>query len=127
MNLRTKLTLAVVAFLAIGLGIVWFRFHQPGWVKGGLGFIGKNSGHVFVREERNKITWQEGDLVKNWTGRPRSEAETIYFDGHEVYPFSWSRAFSRKGFVIRFLPNRVEVFDLQHLDGDYYSPREFPK
>ena len=125
MKLRTKVASAMIVLLAVGLSVVWIRFHQPGWVKGGLGFIGKNSGHVFMREERNKITWREGDQVFNWTGSLRTQAETIYFDGHKVYPFSWNRVFYRKGSVIRFLPNRIEVFDLEHLNGVSYSPREF--
>jgi hypothetical protein len=126
MKLQTKLSSALVVLLAIGLGYGWRRFHQPGRVKDGWAFIGKNSGCVFVSEERNKITWEEADQVLGWTGRLRSEAETVYFDGHRVYPFSWSRVFPPKGFIIRFLPQRIEVFDLGHLNGKGYSPRELP-
>ncbi len=128
MNLRTKRSLALLVLLvALGLGYGWFRFHQPGLATDGLGLIGKHSGTVFLREERNKITWQEDEQVLGWTGRPRSEVETVYFDGRRVYPMSLGRVLTGKGFVIRFRPQRIEVFDLEHLSGEYYSPRELTK
>jgi hypothetical protein len=123
MKLRFKLALALAAVLAFGLVLGWNRFHQPGWVRGGIGFIGNTSGHVIVRDERNQIQWLEGGIVRRWTGKQRTESETVYFDGHKVHHFSWGRAISRKGAVIRFLPHRIEVFDLEHLDGEYYAPR----
>ncbi len=127
MKLHIKRSLALVAILALGLGYGWFRFHQQGRAKDGLLSIGKGSGVVFASEERNRITWQEADEVRGWTGRPRSEAETICFDGHRVVPFSLARMLSGKGFIIRFQPNRIEVFDLEHWRGEDYAPRESPK
>jgi hypothetical protein len=47
----------------------------------------------------------------------------VYFDRHEVHRASWAGVFSRKGFLIRFLPGRVDVIDLEDLRGEYYSPR----
>jgi hypothetical protein len=127
MNPRIKRSLALVALLmALGMGYGWFRFHQPGLAKDGLGLLGKHSGGVCLGEERNKVTWQEDDQVLGWTGRPRSEAETVYFDGRRVYPMTLGRALARKGFVIRFSPQRIQVFDLEHLSGEYYSPRGLP-
>jgi len=124
MTFRFKLALATALVLATGLVYGWNRFHQQGRVRGGVGFIGATSGHVFIRDERNQIQWQGGGAVHHWTGKSRIEPETVYFDGQKVYPFSWGRAVSRKGAVIRFLPHRIEVFDLEHLDGEYYSPRD---
>ncbi len=124
MKLRFNLILALTAVLAIVLVVGWNRFHHPGWVRGGVGFIGNTSGHVFIFDERNQIQWQEGGAVHRWTGKPSTETETVYFDGHKVYRFSWDRAVSRKGAVIRFQPHRIEVFDLEQLEGEYYSPRD---
>lgn len=119
-----KRSLVLVAVLALGFGYGWFRFHRPGRAKDGWIPIGKSSGLVFAGEERNKITWQEADQVLGWTGRPRGEAETICFDGHRVSPFSLGRVISQKGLIIRFQPHRIEVFDLEHLRGEVYAPRE---
>jgi hypothetical protein len=79
---------------------------------------------VIVRDERNQIQWLEGGAVHRWTGKPRTESETVYFDGHKVHRFSWGKAVSGEGAVIRFLPHRIEVFNLERLDGEYYSPRD---
>jgi hypothetical protein len=88
-----------------------------------VGLIGQDAGHVVVGGERNQIQWREGEVVHHWVGKPRTQPETVYFDGHEVYPASWAEVLSRTGFLIRFLPNRVDVIDLENLLGEYYSPR----
>jgi hypothetical protein len=124
MTFRFKLALALALVLATGLVYGWNRFHQQGHARGGVGFIGNTSGQVFIRDERNRIQWQGSGAVHHWTGKPHTEPETVYFDGQKIYPFSWGRAVSRKGAVIRFLPHRIEVFDLEHLDGLCYSPRD---
>jgi hypothetical protein len=123
MKLRFKLALALAAVLALGLVLVWNRFHQQGWVRGGVGFIGDTSAHVLVMADRNQLQWLEDGRVQRWTGKPRTESESVCFDGHKVHRFSWGQAATRKGAVIRFLPQRIEVFDLEHLHGECFSPR----
>jgi hypothetical protein len=122
MNRRTKTSiLLVAAFLAcVCLGL--YRLHQPALLKGGVGLIGTDA-HVVVRGERNEIQWQEGEALHHWIGKPRTQPEMVYFDRHEVHRASWAGVFSRKGFLIRFLPGRVDVIDLEDLRGEYYSPR----
>jgi hypothetical protein len=124
MKLRFRLALALAAVLILGLALVWNRFHQQGRVRDGVGFIGNTSAHVMVMDDRNQIQWLEDGRIQRWTGKPRSASETVWFDGHKVHRFSWGQAVSRKGAVIRFLPLRIDVLDLEHLEGKCYSPRD---
>jgi hypothetical protein len=105
----------------VGFGLL--RLHAPGIAKGGVGLIGTSAGSVVVRADRNAVHWQEGEIVHHWVGRLRTQPETVYFDGYQVRRATWADVFSRKGFLIRFLPNRVDVIDLEALKGEYYSPR----
>ncbi len=123
MNRRTKTSLFLVCLLLAGVGFGLYRFHQPGVTKGGVGPIGTDA-HVILRGERNQIQWQEGDIIHHWVGKPRAQPETVCFDGRQVRPASWEGVFSRRGFLIRFLPNRVDVIDLERLKGWYYSVRK---
>ncbi len=122
MNRRTRTSILLVAALLGCVGLGLYRLHQPGLMKGGVAPLAKDA-HVMVRGERNEIQWQEGESVHHWIGKPRSQPETVCFDLHEVHRASWAGVFSRKGFLIRFLPGRVDVIDLENLKGWYYSPR----
>jgi hypothetical protein len=119
---RTKTSILLVAAIAAGAGLGLYRLHQPGLAKGGVGLIGTDA-FVTVGGERNRIQWREGEIIHHWVGKPRAQPETVCFDGHQVHPASWAGVFSRRGFLIRFLPNRVDVIDLEKLKGEYYSPR----
>jgi hypothetical protein len=122
MKLRTKLIILFVALtLVLSCGV--YRFNKPGLAKNGIGIIRNDAGYVFVRGERNQIQWQEDDVIHRWAGKPRTQSETIYFDRHQVHRFSWGNVVSGKGFVIRFMPNRIQVIDLENLEGESYSPR----
>jgi hypothetical protein len=110
-----------ILLAAVGFGLL--RLHAPGIAKGGVGLIGTSAGSVVVRADRNAVHWQEGEIVHHWVGRLRTQPETVYFDGYQVRRATWADVFSRKGFLIRFLPNRVDVIDLEALKGEYYSPR----
>lgn len=123
MNRQTKTSLFLVGILLAAVGFGLFRLHAPGSTKGGVGLIGTDAGYVIVRGVRNGIHWQEGGVVHHWVGQPRTQPETVYFDRHQVHRASWAAVFSRTGFLIRFLPTRVDVIDLEHLKGEYYSPR----
>ncbi len=72
----------------------------------------------------HQVQWRSGAAVFHWVGQATEDPESVYFDGQRVYPFSWSRALSLKGFVIRFRPDKVEVIDLGHFAGAYYSHRK---
>lgn len=122
MTRRTKISLLLVAALVAGVGLGWYRLHQPGVTKGGAGLIAPDAS-VMLGGERHRIQWQEGEIIHHWVGKPRAQPESVCFDGHQVQPASWAGVFSRRGFLIRFLPNRVDVIDLESLRGWYYSAR----
>ena len=123
MNRRAKTSIFLVCVLLVAVGFGLFRLHQPGRTRDGVGVIDTDVGQVVVRGGRNEIHWQEGGVVHHWVGRPRTQPETVYFDSHQVHRASWAAVLSRTGFLIRFLPNRVDVIDLELLKGEYYSPR----
>lgn len=123
MKRQTKTSILLVAALVAVAGLGLYRLHQPGVTRAGLGAIGNGAAHVLVRGDRNQIQWQGGEVIHHWVGRPRAQPETVYFDGHDVQPATWANVLSRRGFLIRFLPNRVDVIDLENLRGEYYSPR----
>lgn len=123
MSRRSKTFILIVAALLVGVGYGLSRLHQPGSTKDGVGLIGNDAAHVIVRGERNQIQWRDGEVIHHWVGKLRAQPETVYFDRHEVRPATWANVFSRRGFLIRFLPNRVDVIDLENLKGEYYSPR----
>lgn len=123
MSRRTKTSLLLVAVLAACAALGLSRLHQPARAKDGVGVIGPDAGQVIVRGVRNEIHWQEGGVVHHWVGKPRAQPETVCFDGRQVRPASWAGVLSRKGFLIRFLPNRVDVIDLENLKGWSYSGR----
>jgi hypothetical protein len=123
MSRWTKLSVFLVVIVLVGVGVGLFRLHAPALTKGGVAMIGTDAGYVIVGSERNRIEWQEGEIVHHWVGTPRTQPETVYFDRHQVHRASWAAVFSRTGFLIRFLPTRVDVIDLENLKGVYYSPR----
>ena len=123
MSRRTKISMFLIVTVLVAVGFGLFRLHAPGSTKGGVAIIGRDAGYVIVRGGRDEIHWQEGEVVHHWVGQPRTKPETVHFDGHQVHRASWAAVFSRTGFLIRFLPNRVDVIDLEHLKGEYYSPR----
>ena len=123
MNRRAKTSIFLVCLLLVAVGFGLFRLHQPGRTRDGVGVIGTDAGQVVVRVARNEIHWQEGGVVHHWVGKSRTQPETVYFDRHQVHRVSWAAIFSRTGFLIRFLPNRVDVINLENLRGVYYSPR----
>jgi hypothetical protein len=111
-----------MAVLLAGAGLGLYRLHEPGVMKGGIAPLAKDA-YVIVRGDRNEIRWQEGESVHHWIGKPRAQAETVCFDTEGVHRASWARVLAGKGFLVRFLPGRVDVIDLQKLTGWYYSPR----
>jgi hypothetical protein len=123
MTRRIRTSIVLVAVLATGVGLGLYRLHQPGLARDGVARIGEDAGQVILRGERNQIRWHEGEVVHHWVGQPRTQPETVYFDRHQVHRATWADVFSRQGFLIRFLPNRVDVIDLEKLTGKYYAPR----
>ena len=123
MNRRAKTSIFLVCILLVAVGFGLFRLHQPGRTRDGVAAIGTDAGQVIVRGGRNEIHWQEGGVVHHWVGQSRTQPETVHFDRHQVHRASWAAVFSRTGFLIRFLPTRVDVIDLENLKGVYYSPR----
>ena len=122
MNRRTRTSILLGCLLLVGVGFGLYRLHQPGLAKAGVGPVGAEA-YVLVRGERNQVQWHEGEIIHHWVGKPRAQPETVYFDGRQVHRASWAEVFSRQGFLIRFLPNRIDVVDLDTLRGEYFSPR----
>jgi hypothetical protein len=123
MTRQVRTSILLVAGLAAVVAFGVYRLHQPGLAKDEVATIGEDAGQVILRGDRNQIRWREGEVVHHWVGQPRTQSETVYFDGRDVHRATWAEVFSRQGFLIRFLPGRVDVIDLDNLRGEYYSPR----
>lgn len=102
--------LALLVWMYTRFSVAFF----PMYGKGGVGAANYDS-YVITSGNVNAAICGE----ERWTGRPKSETETVSCMNSRVTKFQVSDLFNSM-LVFHFTPQRIRVFDLKRLEGGYY-------
>ena len=107
---------AALLFVATLYCIYFFRFEIAYFNKTGIGPISEGY-YVIVDEDPNTLLLPGN---KKWTGKSRSQSETVIVSDDGVIPFSWKQAFRDHSVVVCFRPDRVYLCECSRFRRGYY-------